>query len=56
MDEEVCCFLVGLSRTRKECHLVSCRRLGNEPLRVSEFADWIDDELEQVTVNAAYFN
>jgi superfamily I DNA/RNA helicase len=54
-DEEVCCFLVGLSRTRKECHLVSCGRLGNEPLRVSTFAGWIADELEEVPVNAAYF-
>ena len=24
--------------------------------RVSAFADWIEDELENVTVNAAYFN
>jgi|SRR5579884_853145 len=55
-DEEVCCFLVGLSRTRKECHVVSCGRLGNEPLHVSEFAEWIEDEIEEVTVNAAYFN
>lgn len=54
-DEEVCCFLVGVSRTRKECHLVSCGRLGNEPLRVSVFADWIEDEVEEVAVNAAYF-
>jgi superfamily I DNA/RNA helicase len=55
-DDEVCSFLVALSRTRKECHLVSCGRLGNEPLRVSAFADWIEDETEEVTVNAAYFN
>jgi superfamily I DNA/RNA helicase len=55
-DEEVCSFLVALSRTRKECHLVSCGRLGNVPLRVSAFAEWIEDEIEQVTVNAAYFN
>lgn len=55
-DEEICCFLVGLSRTRKKCHIVSCGRLGNEPLRVSAFAEWIDDELDDVIVNAAYFS
>jgi hypothetical protein len=55
-DEEVCCFLVALSRTRKEYHLISCGRLGNQALRVGEFADWIENEFEEVTVNAAYFN
>ena len=28
----------------------------NEPLHVSEFAEWIEDEIEEVTANAAYFN
>jgi len=55
-DDEVCCFLVGLSRTRKECHLISCLRLGAEPLSISRFASWIDDELVEVIVNAAYFS
>lgn len=54
-DEEVCCFLVAL-RTRKECHLISCRRLGAEPLAISRFAGWIDDEMADVAVNAAYFS
>ena len=54
-DEEICCFLVALSRTRKQCHLISCGRLGNEPRQASHFARWIADELENVSVNAAYF-
>jgi hypothetical protein len=54
-DEEICCFLVALSRTRKQCHLISCRRLGNERREASHFARWITDELENVNVNAAYF-
>lgn len=24
-DHEICCLIVGLSRTRKQCHVVSCR-------------------------------
>jgi superfamily I DNA/RNA helicase len=54
-DEEVCCFLVGLSRTRKECHLISCGRLGNEPLAPSEFACWIAPHTRDIKVDAAYF-
>ena len=41
-DEEVCQFVVGLSRTRKECHLVSCGRFaGSGGLVVSSFLQWI---------------
>src|SRR3954447_6023949 len=45
-DQEVCQFLVGLSRTRKACHVVSAGRLGAEVLRRSRFARWIADYLE----------
>ena len=55
-DNEVCSFLVGLSRTRKECHLVSCRFLGQEQLSPSAFVDWIEPHLVERTVNAAYFS
>jgi ATP-dependent DNA helicase UvrD/PcrA len=37
-DAEVCQFLVGLSRTRKECHVVSVGRLGGDALKRSTFA------------------
>ena len=53
-DEEICCFLVALSRTRKQCHLISCARLGNERRSASRFADWIDRELHKVRVDAKY--
>jgi superfamily I DNA/RNA helicase len=55
-DEEVCCFLVALSRTRKECQLVSCDRFGNAPLNTSRFLSWIHEHVDQVTVNAGWFN
>lgn len=54
-DDEVCAFVVGLSRTRKECHVVSCGRLGNQPLRTSAFASWIARQTREIKVDAAYF-
>lgn len=53
-DEEICCFLVALSRTRKQCHLVSCERLGQERLSASRFAQWVSESLEHVRVDAKY--
>jgi superfamily I DNA/RNA helicase len=44
-DDEVCSLLVGLSRTRRQCYLVSCVRFGNFRLRPSIFLDWIRDRL-----------
>ena len=36
-DNEVCCFIVALSRARKECHLVSCGRYAGDPREPSVF-------------------
>jgi superfamily I DNA/RNA helicase len=55
-DEEVCCYLVALSRTRKECQFISCDRFGNVPLNTSRFLSWIHEQADQVTVNADWFN
>jgi hypothetical protein len=55
-DAEVCQFLVGLSRTRKECHVVSVGRLGGDPLNRSTFARWIGDQIQPLTANKAYFD
>jgi superfamily I DNA/RNA helicase len=55
-DEEVCCFLVALSRTRKECQVISCDRFGNVALNTSRFLSWIHEQVDQVTVNADWFN
>lgn len=55
-DAEICSFLVGLSRTRKECHVVSCKSFGlKRNLRESKFVRWISEHTEEVAINAAYF-
>lgn len=54
-DYEICCLLVALSRTRKQCHLVSCGRWKGEPVEVSSFSDWLGVPLEETTRNAAYW-
>jgi superfamily I DNA/RNA helicase len=55
-DAEVCCFLVALSRTRKECHLISCNMFGSLSLNTSRFLTWIQEHVDHVKVNAAWFN
>jgi len=55
-DEDVCCFIVGLSRTRKACHLVSCSRFASvSSLRPSAFLDWIKPLTQQREVNKDYW-
>jgi superfamily I DNA/RNA helicase len=54
-DNEICQFLVGLSRTRKACHLLSCGSLGQTRLSASAFAGWIEPHLEERKIDAAYF-
>jgi superfamily I DNA/RNA helicase len=54
-DDEVCKLLVALSRTRVECHLVSCGHFGGGWLEESAFADWIRPHLEAVAINKGYF-
>jgi hypothetical protein len=53
-DEEICTFLVALSRTRKRCHLVSYKWFTRSALERSEFLEWIEPHLEHVTVNKDY--
>lgn len=40
-DDEVCSLLVGLSRTKRQCYLVSCGRFGNVQLQPSVFLSWV---------------
>jgi superfamily I DNA/RNA helicase len=54
-DDEICQFLVGLSRTRKACHVVSVGRYGKGWLERSAFADWIAPHLQALKVDKAYF-
>lgn len=50
-DEEVCEFVVALSRTRKACHLVSSRWLGRVRLDPSVFLRWVKDQTEPRWIN-----
>jgi superfamily I DNA/RNA helicase len=53
-DDEICGFLVGLSRTRKRCHVISFRFFINKFQPPSVFLGWINDHLETITVNKDY--
>jgi superfamily I DNA/RNA helicase len=53
-DDEVCAFLVGLSRTRKRCHLISYRFAFSGGLQKSVFLDWVAQHVEVVTVDKEY--
>ncbi len=54
-EDEVCQLLVALTRTKVQCHLVTTKRLGRNPLNRSLFIDWLASHTEKVSVNAAYF-
>lgn len=40
-DIDVAKFIVALTRTRKECHVLYTSRFGGKPVRVSPFMGWI---------------
>lgn len=54
-DDEVCCFLVALTRATKSCTLVSCGRFGNQKVRGSVFLAWLESHITEIRVNKAYF-
>ncbi len=54
-DDEVCKLLVALSRTRIECHVVSCGHFGTSWLEESAFADWIRPHLEPRVIDKEHF-
>ena len=43
-DDEICQFIVALSRTRKACHLVSTTHLGGATLAASTFLAWVSGQ------------
>ena len=56
-DDEVCQLIVGLSRTRKACHLISCGRWAGQKRQESEFLRWLGDiAVENRLVNRDYWN
>lgn len=56
-DNEICQFIVGMTRTRKKCYLISNSRFGVVyNIRKSVFIDWINPlRIDTITVNADYF-
>jgi superfamily I DNA/RNA helicase len=50
-DEEICSFLVALSRTRKRCHLISYRWFADHGLAPSEFLEWVAPHVDVLRVN-----
>jgi superfamily I DNA/RNA helicase len=52
-DDEVCRFVVALSRTRKRCHVISFAFFG-KPLKPSRFLTWIKPNLSAIKVNKDY--
>jgi superfamily I DNA/RNA helicase len=55
-DTEVCELIVALTRTRKQCHLISSRRYADKVVTPSAFYSWIKpDRLEWSTLNKSHF-
>ncbi len=56
-DMEICRFLVGLTRTRKQCNLIHTGRFAGQRKLKSAFISWIHpDRFEVTNVNAQYWN
>ena len=55
-DNEVCQLIVALTRTRKQCHLISTGRFGATQCKSSIFVKWIPDGcMSQIRVDKDYF-
>ncbi len=55
-DIEICKFLVGLTRTRKKCTIISTKRFGMVYKNRSVFVDWINqNRIFGISVDAAYW-
>jgi superfamily I DNA/RNA helicase len=55
-DIEICKFLVGLTRTKKKCTLLTTGRFGQDIKAPSVFIGWISNaSYNRVSVNAAYW-
>ncbi len=50
-DAEICKFLVALTRTRKQCYVLTTRNFGGIPQRTSLFADWIKADRKKIITN-----
>lgn len=55
-DLEICKFLVSLTRTRKQCHLLTTYRFSGAPKHPSIFLAWIPSALKKVQkINKAFW-
>jgi superfamily I DNA/RNA helicase len=55
-DLEVCRFIVGLTRTKKQCSILISKRFANEWKKPSPFIFWIKRErYEEILVDAEYW-
>lgn len=55
-DLEICKFIVALTRTRKQCHVMWMTRFAGQPRRRSLFLNWMDpNACEHVEVNKDYW-
>ena len=56
-DLEICKFVVGLTRTRKECTLIHTGHFGKSWKNPSSFISWINPKrLKNIEVDASYWN
>jgi len=55
-DLEICKFLVSLTRTRKQCHLLTAFRFSGAAKRPSIFIRWVPDAIKRVVkINKDYW-
>jgi ATP-dependent DNA helicase UvrD/PcrA len=55
-DEEVCKFLVALTRARKSCTILSCNRFGNARLGQSAFVQWVQALIQEIRVDSTWLH
>lgn len=55
-DDEVCSLLVALTRAKKSCTVLSCRRFGVQTLTPSVFLNWLAPHLTLEVIDAAWFH
>jgi len=55
-DIEICKLLVGLTRTKKKCSIIFCRRFGTTSKNLSAFIGWIlPRRFRRVDIRASYW-
>ncbi len=56
-DIEVCRLLVALTRTRKQCHMLTVKNFGGIPTTPSIFVSWVNSSrYERINIDKNYWN